>query len=254
MKKIAIITGATGGLGQEFVRAVLKEKPVEVWAIARNADKLNALQSKFGRRVRPVVCDLSKRDDIERIAQLLESERPDVRLLINNAGIARMGSTADFSDDEISKLIDINCKAVSLLCGYVLPFMSKGSRILNISSASSFQPVPYINLYAASKAFVRSYSRALNVELKSRGITCTAVCPGWIDTEMLPEVSGGKAIKYPGLVSPKRVAVQAMRDSEKGRDMSVCTLFVKYEHFLSKTLAHKTLMKMWVKGVKGYIA
>lgn len=254
MKKIAIITGATGGLGQEFVRAVLKEKPVEVWAIARNADKLNALQSKFGRRVRPVVCDLSKRDDIERIAQLLESERPDVRLLINNAGIARMGSTADFSDDEISKLIDINCKAVSLLCGYVLPFMSKGSRILNISSASSFQPVPYINLYAASKAFVRSYSRALNVELKSRGITCTAVCPGWIDTEMLPKVSGGKAIKYPGLVSPKRVAVQAMRDSEKGRDMSVCTLFVKYEHFLSKTLAHKTLMKMWVKGVKGYIA
>ena len=254
MKKIAIITGATGGLGQEFVRAVLKEKPVEVWAIARNADKLNALQSKFGRRVRPVVCDLSKRDDIERIAQLLESERPDVRLLINNAGIARMGSTADFSDDEISKLIDINCKAVSLLCGYVLPFMSKGSRILNISSASSFQPVPYINLYAASKAFVRSYSRALNVELKSRGITCTAVCPGWIDTEMLPKVSGGKAIKYPGLVSPKRVAVQAMRDSEKGRDMSVCTPFVKYEHFLSKTLAHKTLMKMWVKGVKGYIA
>lgn len=254
MKKIVIITGATGGLGQEFVREVLKEKPVEVWAIARNADKLNALQSKFGRRVRPVVCDLSKRDDIERIAQLLESERPDVRLLINNAGIARMGSTADFSDDEISKLIDINCKAVSLLCGYVLPFMSKGSRILNISSASSFQPVPYINLYAASKAFVRSYSRALNVELKSRGITCTAVCPGWIDTEMLPKVSGGKAIKYPGLVSPKRVAVQAMRDSEKGRDMSVCTLFVKYEHFLSKTLAHKTLMKMWVKGVKGYIA
>lgn len=254
MKKIAIITGATGDLGQEFVRAVLKEKPDEIWAIARNADKLNALKGRFGRRVRPVVCDLSKRGDIERIAQLLESERPDVRLLINNAGIARMGSTADFSDDEISKLIDINCKAVSLLCGYVLPFMSKGSRILNISSASSFQPVPYINLYAASKAFVRSYSRALNVELKSRGITCTAVCPGWIDTEMLPKVSGGKAIKYPGLVSPKRVAVQAMRDSEKGRDMSVCTLFVKYEHFLSKTLAHKTLMKMWVKGVKGYIA
>ena len=254
MKKIAIITGATGGLGQEFVRAVLKEKPDEIWAIARNADKLNALKGRFGMRVRPVVCDLSKHEDIERVAQMLKSERPDVSLLINNAGIARMGSTADFSDDEISKLIDINCKAVSLLCGYVLPFMSKGSRILNISSASSFQPVPYINLYAASKAFVRSYSRALNVELKSRGITCTAVCPGWIDTEMLPKVSGGKAIKYPGLVSPKRVAVQAMRDSEKGRDMSVCTLFVKYEHFLSKTLAHKTLMKMWVKGVKGYIA
>ena len=254
MKKIAIITGATGGLGQEFVRAVLNEKPDEIWAIARNADKLNALKGRFGRRVRPVVCDLSKHEDIERVAQMLESERPDVRLLINNAGIARMGCTADFSADEISKLIDINCKAVSLLCGYVLPFMSKGSRILNISSASSFQPVPYINLYAASKAFVRSYSRALNVELKGCGITCTAVCPGWIDTEMLPKFSVGKTIKYPGLVSPKRVAVQAMRDSAKGRDMSVCTLFVKYEHFLSKTLAHKTLMKMWVKGVKGYIA
>lgn len=255
MKKIAIITGATGGLGQEFVRAVLKEKPDEIWAIARNADKLKALRTKFGRRVRPVICDLSRREDIERFAKLLESERPDVRLLINNAGIARMGNTADFSADEISKLIDINCKAVSLMCGYALPFMSKCSRILNISSASSFQPVPYINLYAASKAFVRSYSRALNVELKgSRGITCTAVCPGWIDTEMLPKVSGGKTIKYPGLVSPRRVAVQAMHDSAKGRDMSVCTLFVKYEHLLSKTLAHKMLMKIWVKGIKGYIA
>ena len=145
-----------------------------------------------------------------------------------------MGASTEFSDDDIVNEIDINCKSICLLCNHSIPFMSVGSRILNISSASSFQPVPYINLYAASKAFVRSYTRALNVELKSKGIICTAVCPGWIDTEMLQKEYNGKPVKFPGLVSPNRVAVQALRDSAKGRDMSVCTFFVKYEHFGTK--------------------
>ena len=131
--------------------------------------------------------------------------------------------------------------------------MSEGARILNISSASSFQPVPYLGLYASTKAFVRSYSRALNVELRDRGIICTAVCPGWIDTEMLPKERGGRTVRYPGLVSPGRVAAQALRDSAKGRDMSVCGLFVKYEHLLSKLLPQRLLMKLWLRGIRDYV-
>ena len=253
MAAIAVITGATGGLGQEFVRCVLKENIDEIWAVARNEKRLNALKEKFGDTIRPVRCDLANSSNLAEVFALIESEKPDIRLLINNAGIGKMGSSAEFPDSDVVQEIDINCKAVCLLCSNAIPFMKPGSRILNISSASSFQPVPYINLYAASKAFVRSYTRALNVELRSKGITCTAVCPGWIDTEMLSKEYNGKPVKFPGLVTPDRVAVKALRDSAKGRDMSVCTLFVKYEHYLSKVLPHKWLMKIWMNGIKDYV-
>ncbi|MBP5606412.1 MAG: SDR family NAD(P)-dependent oxidoreductase [Ruminiclostridium sp.] len=253
MSSIAVITGATGGLGQEFVSEVLKENIDEIWAVARNENKLNELKAKFGDKVRPVRCDLSDPEDLCGLFSLIENEKPDIRLLINNAGIGKMGASTEFTDDEIVREIDLNCKAVCLLCNHAVPFMSAGSRILNISSASSFQPVPYINLYAASKAFVRSYTRALNVELKVKGIVCTAVCPGWIDTDMLEKEHNGKPVKFPGLVSPHRVAVQALRDSAKGRDMSVCTFFVKYEHYLSKVLPHRWLMKIWMNGIKDYV-
>lgn len=253
MSSIAIITGATGGLGQEFVSELLKENIHEILAVARNEKRLNELKAKFGEKVRTIRCDLSNADDLSELFSIIETEKPDIRLLINNAGIGKMGASTEFSDDDIVNEIDINCKSICLLCNHSIPFMSVGSRILNISSASSFQPVPYINLYAASKAFVRSYTRALNVELKSKGIICTAVCPGWIDTEMLQKEYNGKPVKFPGLVSPNRVAVQALRDSAKGRDMSVCTFFVKYEHFLSKILPSKWIMNIWLNGIKDYV-
>lgn len=253
MSSIAIITGATGGLGQEFVSELLKENIHEIWAVARNEKRLNELKAKFGEKVRTIRCDLSNADDLSELFSIIETEKPDIRLLINNAGIGKMGASTEFSDDDIVNEIDINCKSICLLCNHSIPFMSVGSRILNISSASSFQPVPYINLYAASKAFVRSYTRALNVELKSKGIICTAVCPGWIDTEMLQKEYNGKPVKFPGLVSPNRVAVQALRNSAKGRDMSVCTFFVKYEHFLSKILPSKWIMNIWLNGIKDYV-
>ena len=253
MSEIAIVTGATGGLGQAFIKKLVKEDLDEIWAVARNGRKLAALKRKYGSRIRPVKCDLADPDGLSGLGRLIAVEKPDIKLLINNAGVGSMGKASDLSAAETAKTIDLNCKAVCLLCGFCLPFMSEGARILNISSASSFQPVPYLGLYASTKAFVRSYSRALNVELRERGIICTAVCPGWIDTEMLPKERGGKTVRYPGLVSPGRVAAQALRDSAKGRDMSVCGLFVKYEHLLSKLLPQRLLMKIWLRGIRDYV-
>ncbi len=253
MARIAIVTGATGGLGREFISELLKEDVDEIWAVARNMNRLDELKAGYGDKIRPVKCDLGNADDTEALHALIENERPDIKILINNAGMGKMGSTSEMTANYITGIIDVNCKAVCLLCGYAIPFMKAGARILNISSASSFQPVPYINLYAATKAFVRSYTRSLNVELRAKGITCTAVCPGWIDTDMLEKEHNGRPVKFPGLVSPNRVAVQALRDSAKGKDMSVCTFFVKYEHFLSKVLPQKVLMKIWLNGIKDYV-
>ena len=179
MKRIAILTGATGGLGKEFLRQIINEEIDEVWAIARNEQKLLALREQYGEKVVVIPLDLYDLEAIRKIEKKLKEHIPHVEYLINNAGLAKMGNYEDFSIEEIDKTINVNCKAPVMLSKVCIPYMGKGSRILNISSASAFQPNPYINLYAASKAFERSYSRALNVELKGTGITSVAVCPGW---------------------------------------------------------------------------
>ena len=253
MKKIAILTGATGGLGREFLKQILKEKIDEVWAIARNEQKLSELRKEYGERVIPMSIDLSKLQGIEQIKNVLDEKKPQVMYLINNAGLAKMGNYKDFDIEEIDKTINVNCKAPVMLAQICIPYMGKGSKILNISSASAFQPNPYINLYAASKVFERSYSRALNVELNGTGITSVAVCPGWIDTELLQKEINGKKVRFPGLVTPDKVVRQAIKDAKKGKDMSVCSLYVKCQHVNVKLLPQRLVMKIWMAGIGKYL-
>lgn len=253
MKRIAILTGATGGLGREFLKQILKEEIDEVWAIARNEQKLSELRKEHGEKVIPISIDLSEMQGIEQIRGMLNEKKPQVAYLINNAGLAKMGKYNDFSIEEIDKTINVNCKAPIMLARLCIPYMGKGSKILNISSASAFQPNPYINLYAASKAFERSYSRALNVELEGTGITSVAVCPGWIDTELLQKEINGKKVRFPGLVTTDRVVKQAIRDAKKGKDMSVCSLYVKCQHVNVKLLPQRWVMKIWMAGIGKYL-
>ena len=253
MKKIAIITGATGGLGREFLKQILKEEIDEVWAIARNEQKLSELRKQYGEKVIPFSIDLSDMKGIEQIENMLEENKSHLEYLINNAGLAKMGKYNDFAIEEIDRTINVNCKAPVMLAQICIPYMGKGSKILNISSASAFQPNPYINLYAASKAFERSYSRALNVELEGTGIISVAVCPGWVDTELLQKEINGKKVKFPGLVTPDRVVKQAIKDAKKGKDMSVCSLYVKCQHVNVKLLPQHWVMKIWMAGIGRYL-
>lgn len=249
---IAIVTGATGGLGKEFIKNLLKEDLNEIWAVGRNEEKLNSLKD-LSNKIRPIVCDLSNINELDKINSLLDLEKPNIRYLINNAGMAKMSNFDTISFKEISDTLDVNCKASTILMNYAIPYMSKKDMILNISSASSFQPTPKIALYGATKAFLRSYSRAVNQELKPKGIRVCAVCPGWIDTDMLmKETLDGKKIKFPGLVSANQVVKKALKDAKRGKDMSVCSLFVKYEHLISKLWPHKLIMKIWLKSLSKY--
>ncbi|MDE6058603.1 MAG: SDR family NAD(P)-dependent oxidoreductase [Clostridia bacterium] len=252
-KRIAILTGATGGLGYAFLRELIKEPLDEIWAFGRNRERLETLVNEFGNIIVPVCKDLTDTEDLTSIVKILEEQKPRVEFLINNAGLAQMKASKDFTVAEIGKTIDLNCKAPVILINGCLPYMARGSKILNICSASAFQPVPYINLYASTKAFERSYSRALNVELKPFGISVTAVCPSWIDTDMLTKEINGKKVKFSGIVSPQRVAEKAMKDAKKGRDMSVCSFYVKCQHFNVKLMPQKSAMRIWMKNIKKYL-
>lgn len=249
---IAIITGASGGIGREFTKLLVQEEVDEIWAIARNLDKLDALREEFGDKVVPVQKDLTNPEDLNAIGAILAERKPVVAYLVNNAGMAKMGSYEDFTVEEIEDTICVNCSAVAVLCTICIPYMQKGSRILNIASASAFQPLPYLNLYASTKAFARSYSRSLHAELRKKGITVTAVCPSWVDTELLMKEINGVPVKFVGIVSPERVAQDALRDAKRGRDMSVCTLHVKCQHVLAKLFPQKAAMHTWQRKIRKY--
>ncbi len=248
---IAIITGATGDIGEEFVKTLLSEVDT-VWAVGRSESKLNILKEKYGKKILPVVCDLTDKEAVLNLCKKIESEKPQIKYLVNNAGVAKMSAVSKFTYDEINDMLDLNARAATLLCRAAIPFMPKGSFILNIASASAFQPNPYIALYSASKAYLLSFTRSLNVE--NEDINCVAVCPGWVDTKMLPgKDQSGKEIKYPGMCTAEQVVSAALKDARKGKDVSVCSFYYRYMRFLSKVLPHTTCMKYWMRSIRQYV-
>ncbi|MBO7448863.1 MAG: SDR family NAD(P)-dependent oxidoreductase [Clostridiales bacterium] len=247
---IAIITGATGDIGEAFVKALVS-KVDSIWAVGRNMDKLDALSQKYDGKIVPIKTDLTDIAEIRKLCNRIDSVKPEIMYLINNAGIAKMDPVSEFSYDLISDLLDVNTKAATLLCRAAIPYMAEGSYIFNIASASAFQPNPYIALYSASKSYLLSFTRSLNMELK--GVTCTAVCPGWVDTKMLPKENNGKKIDYPGIVTSEKVVSCALKDGAKGKDVSVCSSYYRYLRFYSKVMPHKIVMKQWIRSLNKHV-
>lgn len=252
IKEIAIVTGATGGIGQEFVCALMREALDEIWIIGRNEERLTQLKQQYGEKVFPICADLTNARELLSIKDLL-TEQIKISYLINNAGMAHMMLSKDLCEAEIEKTITLNCSVPVRLTNYCIPYMKNGSKIINVSSAAAFQPVPFLNLYAATKAFEHSYSRALHMELKPLGIIVTAVSPSWVDTDMLPKELNGSKVKFPGIVSPQKVVEKAITDAKKGKDVSVCSFYVKCQHFNVKMLPHKLVMKIWMRNIKKYL-
>ena len=252
MADIAIITGATGGIGMEFVKAVhLMDDIDEIWAVGRNKEKLKCLEEEY-EKVVPIEADFAG-NGIRTLGERIEKDNPNIRMLINNAGVAHMGAFEEMKKEDIDDFCRINCNAPSMLISMALPYMRTGARILNIASASSFQPNPYLSMYSASKVFLKNLSRALSVELKPRGITVTAVCPGWVDTGMLPKEKNGRPIKYVGMVEPHVVVKKALRDSRHGKDLSTPGFFAGYLRFYSKIAPTKMVMRQWVSMIRKFI-
>ncbi len=255
-KIIAIVTGAAGGLGKEFVRQVIDEVD-ELWAVGRNVEKLEGLKADFGAKILPLQMDLSDTLSYGALEAKLKSESGafavEVRWLINNAGSGRFGLSKDFSVQEISDSVTSHCAAAAALCNICIPYMKAGCHIVNVASQSAFSPLPYINLYAATKAFVYSYTRALGEELRESGISVTAVCPGWIKTALLPETLNGLKVKFPLIVSADKVAAKAIKDARRGKARSIYLSSVRCVSWLQRHLPHSLSVKIWADSVKKYL-
>ena len=253
-KKIAVITGASSGMGREFVKALDKQQKFdEIWVIARRRDRLESLADLTRATIRSLALDLGKQADIDIYADLLAQEDPHVCVLVNAAGFGKFKAFAELSLEEQLAMIDLNDKALVAMTYHTLPYMSKGDCIYQLGSLSSFQPVPYINVYGASKAFVLSFSRALNVELKKqkRGIKVMAVCPGWVRTDFFERAVVDDTITYYNkYFTPQEVVERALRDMKKGKDVSVCGASVRAQVTLTKLLPHGIVMEIWCKQQK----
>ena len=240
--KIAVITGASSGMGREFAKGIDAEEQLdEIWLIARRRDRLEELSAQLRAMVRVVALDLLDPASFDEYAALLEREKPLVSTLCNAAGFGRFALFDEVDLKTNLQMIDLNDKATVAMTQLTLPYMKRGSRVLNLDSLSAFQPVPYECIYGATKAFILSFSRALNVELEPRGIRVMAISPDHAVSD------NGAVTYYDKLWEPEQVVERALSDYKKGKDVSVLGSSVRRQVLLVKLLPHKLVMKVWMK-------
>lgn len=246
--RIAVITGASSGLGKEFAKQICNRYVTldEIWLIARRKERLETLQKELhGVRVRIIPIDLCDKDSISVYKTMLCTYHPQIRLLINAAGYGKMGYVDTIDANDLTGQIQLNCEALTYMTKLSLPYMAKKSNIINIASAAAFLPQPNFAVYAATKSYVLSFSRALHQELKKQGITVTAVCPGPVNTEFFDiaeSYTKTKGYKVILRVNAEDVCALALKDAAKGNTVSTYGIVMKAFRLLTKVLPHNIML------------
>lgn len=248
--KIAIITGASSGLGLEFARQIDARNEVdELWLIARNEQKLEEVAQQLHTPAIAVPADLSSATDIATIAQKIAEDDLVVRYLVNAAGFGRFGAWDDISEQDAENMIDLDCRGLVSMTRACLPFMERGSRIIEVASAAAFVPLPYMNVYAACKAFVLRYTRALRWELHGTGITVTALCPTWVKTgfeEQARKSKDGHAVRHLFFAQkPSTVVRRALLDNQLHFAVSCASLPSVALRVIGKIVPNAITMAGW---------
>lgn len=247
--KTAIITGASAGLGHEIVRQLGDVFPeIECyWLIARRADRLESLAISLpGKSTVCLPLDLCDPMSFVRLQEKLTAEQPEVCLLVNNAGCGYLGRIGEVDTSSQTRMVDLNLRALTAVTNIVVPHMPKGGRILNVSSIASFCPNPRMTVYSASKAYVSAYTVGAAEELRSKGITVTAVCPGPMATDFLEvgNIAGNsKMFERLPYCDQVRVAGGALRAAKEGRTIYTPRLFYKFYRLLAKVTPVKLMVK-----------
>ena len=228
MKRIAVITGASSGMGRRFAETVdTFGRFDEIWVIARHETALEELRERVPFPVRPMALDLTDRSSFGTYVKALAEEPVEVGLLVNASGFGKFRAVVDTPLEVNLNMVDLNCQAVMALCQLTIPYMPEGGQIINIASVAAFQPIPYIDVYGASKAFVLSFfARAT--------------------------VNGGESVvkKYVAMYEPEQLVQRAWRDAKRGKDVSQFGFVARFQTGLTKLLPHSLVMDVWMHQQK----
>ncbi|MCK9169162.1 MAG: SDR family NAD(P)-dependent oxidoreductase [Treponema sp.] len=262
MKKIAIVTGASSGMGKEFSIQISADTDAdEIWLIARRVDKLNELCRELVdlrnegikadvKRPLPLAVglDIAGRNGAENFALLLENEKKadeksggfSITMLVNNAGFGTYGPFEETSITRELDMIELNCTSLTGICGYALPYMNKESTIINTASLASFLPLGNFAVYGATKAFVLSFTMALAAEIKHRGIKVCALCPGPVSTEFADIASNGARKEVKHGLSAESVVAHCLRRAGKGKHTAIMAFKWKFKAAASRFVGRYT--------------
>ncbi len=253
-KSVVIIVGASSGLGEQFALQIDAHfrKTDEIWLIARRKEKLYQLSRRMRNNTRILAMDITDDSQLERLCDTLKENNCQIRMLVNCSGYGMIGDFAELEYKEQMGMVRLNCEALTKITHLCLPYMVKGSRIIQMASSAAFMPQPGFAIYAASKAYVHSFTRALREEVKKHGIFVTSVCPGPVDTPFfdIAEKNGQMlAIKSMSLVDSYDVVRKALQDSCAKKAVSVYSLPIKGFALLTKLVPHSILLPI-VRRIK----
>lgn len=242
---IAIISGASSGIGYEIAKELDKLSLDELWLISSSKEKLSKVSQELKTKSRIFALDLSENESFDAIKAVLEQEKPSIKHLVCSAGVGYNGNFEDLSLDQISKMIDINALALTQLTKLCLPYIQRDGRIIEIASSAGFMPQPAFSVYSATKSYVISFSRALRHELKHRKVYVTAVCPGPVDTPFFSGLENVKEYKKKYAISPSKVAKGAIKASKRKNALYVPTFSMKMVQLASKIVPISVIMKFY---------
>ena len=255
MKKIAIITGASSGMGREFALKIAKKYKCidEIWLVARRIYRLEEVRDQIDCPCMIVCEDISEEFFIDKLSKMLRQENVQIKILVNCAGYGLYGKIGTAASYAELGMIDTNCRGLTAVTLACVPYMAKNSRIINVASAAAFLPQPHFAIYAATKSYVLSFSRALRRELADYGICVTAVCPGPVNTEFFAIAEDTKKrawFKDMVMSEPGDVVEQALHDAINKKELSVYSNSMKLFRGFSKMVPHKVILDCYGKVCK----
>lgn len=242
---ISIISGASSGIGFEIAKEIDSLGLDEIWLISSNKDKLIRASEAFNTKTRIFALDLSSKESFDVIDDALKSSNPNVKYLVCSAGVGYNGNFEELNCNQISKMTDINVTALTKLTSIVLPYINECGKIIEIASSAGFMPQPGFSVYAATKSYVISFSRALRQELKPKKISVTAVCPGPVDTPFFSGLENVKEYKKKYAISPQKVAIGALKAAKRNKALFVPTFSMKMVHLASKIVPTSIILRFY---------
>lgn len=245
--KIAIITGASSGLGVEFTKTIIERYPEldEIWIIARRKERLEQIvKSNSDKKLRAITFDLSVDEEYVKLGKLLSDVKPKISILINNAGYEHSGIFKDMSTSDIQNMISVNIKGLTMVQKICSPYFTKNSFTIMTCSVSAFTPVPHQAVYSASKRYVYALGKALREEEKKNKVNIMLLCPGNMDTEMNPkgQARQSEQINTLPFLDIKKVTKIALTKAEHKKSVYTPGRFYKFYRIVSKVFPSSFIM------------